>query len=48
MEFTKESAVVQTWVRAVRNGVKSFEEVPVLFNLRDVVAAVLEGGETNV
>lgn len=47
MLFTKESVVVKTWVRVIRNGVKTFEEVPALHNLRDCVAAVLEGGETD-
>lgn len=45
--FTIESIVVQTWVRAIRNGVKSFEEVPALSNLRDCVAKVFEGDESN-
>lgn len=43
--FTKESAVVQAWVRVIRNGVKKFEDVPALHNLRDCVATALEGGE---
>ncbi|ERI10882.1 hypothetical protein [Aneurinibacillus aneurinilyticus] len=46
--FTKESIVVKTWVLAVQNGVKSFEDVPVLHNLRDCVSTILEEGEDNV
>ncbi|MED4726984.1 hypothetical protein P9597_02315 [Aneurinibacillus migulanus] len=45
--FTKDSIVVKTWVRVIRNGGKTFEDVPALHNLRDCVSAVLEGGETD-
>lgn len=46
--FTVESIVVQTWVRAIRNGVKTIEEVPALHNLHECVVSVLEGGEKHV
>ncbi|MCP1355474.1 hypothetical protein [Aneurinibacillus migulanus] len=41
MQFTKDSAVVQAWVRVIRNGGKSFEEVPALHNLREEVGKKL-------
>ncbi|MFT9848525.1 hypothetical protein [Aneurinibacillus sp. REN35] len=48
MIFTKESPVVQAWVRGIQSGGKTIEEVPNLSNLRSVVAEALEGGETHV
>ena len=46
--FTKNSVIVQTWVKAVRNGDKKLSEVPNLSNLVAVVTEVVEGGEPNV
>jgi len=42
--FNEDSVVVQTWVRAVRNGTRTLEEVPNLSNLREVVISIIEGG----
>lgn len=42
--FNENSIVVQTWVRAVRNGTKTLEDVPDLSNLREVVISIIEGG----
>ena len=43
--FTEESVVPNVWAKAVRNGVKTIEEVPNLSNLREIVIALLKGGE---
>lgn len=43
--FNEKSAIVGIWVRAILSGSKTIEDVPNLFNLREVVKAVLEGGE---
>lgn len=42
MVFTKDSAIVKTWVSLVMMGVYSREDVPHLFNLREVVYSVLD------
>lgn len=42
--FNENSIVVKTWVKAVRNGTKTLEEVPNLSNLREVVISIIEGG----
>ncbi|WP_419957203.1 hypothetical protein [Psychrobacillus psychrotolerans] len=46
--FTKNSVIVQTWAKAVRNGDKELSEVPNLSNLVAVVTEIVEGGEQNV
>lgn len=46
--FTKDSVIVQTWAKAVRNGNKELSEVPNLSNLVAVVTEIVEGGEPNV
>lgn len=43
--FNKDSGLVQVWVTLIRQGTYTVEQVPNLSNLREVVAAVLEGGE---
>ena len=43
--FNENSVIVQVWVRAVRNGTKTLEDVPNLQNLREVVISIIEGGE---
>lgn len=42
MNFTEESAIVQTWVRLVTGGEYTREQVPVLGNLQDVVYSILD------
>lgn len=42
MKFTKDYLIVDVWYRRVANGICSFEEVPKLFNLRDVVKELLD------
>ena len=41
MVFTKNSGLVKTWVRLVLCGVVTVEQVPALFNLRTVVAEIV-------
>lgn len=41
MTFTKESGLVKVWVSMVLSGTYTLEQVPQLFNLRDVVAQVI-------
>lgn len=43
--FTKNSMVVNAWVALIKAGQRKFEEVPALWNLREVVEEVLKGGE---
>lgn len=42
MVFTKNSALVKTWVGLVICGVYTKDQVPKLFNLRDVVSSVVD------
>lgn len=42
MVFTKDSRIVQDYVLLIKKGLKSFDEVPDLFNLREVVKQCLE------
>lgn len=41
MVFTKDSALVKTWVSLVLSGAYTKEQVPKLFNLREVVGEVV-------
>ncbi len=41
MVFTKDSAIVKVWVSLVLSGVYTLEQVPALFNLKEVVAEVI-------
>lgn len=40
--FNKDSAIVKTWVALVLGGVYTREQVPKLFNLKEVVFLVLD------
>lgn len=42
MNFTKESRLVQDYVLLINKGIRVLEEVPNLFNLKEVVAQCLE------
>lgn len=42
MVFTKNSALVKTWVSLVLSGAYTKEQVPKLFNLRDVVGEIVD------
>lgn len=41
MVFTKESRIVQDYVLLINKGLKTFDDVPNLFNLREVVEQCL-------
>ena len=41
MTFDKNSGLVIVWVNMVQNGTYTRDQVPKMFNLRDVVAGVL-------
>ena len=42
MVFTKNSALVKTWVSLALSGAYTKEQVPKLFNLRDVVGEIVD------
>lgn len=42
MVFTKDSALVKTWVSLVLSGAYTKEQIPKLFNLREVVSEVVD------
>ncbi|WP_274853281.1 hypothetical protein [Bacillus methanolicus] len=49
--FNENSVVVQAWVRKIREGAVTFDDVPALSNLRDIVRDILDhkkGEEANV
>lgn len=46
MTFTKDSGLVKVWVRLVQNGTYTREQVPALYNLREVVYEVLDEQES--
>lgn len=43
MVFTKNSILVKTWVSLILCGTFTLEQVPRLFNLKDVVTEIIEG-----
>ena len=45
MEFTTDSAIVQTWVRLIKNGDFTKEQIPTLGNLQEIVHTILEPEE---
>ena len=42
MKFTKNSGLVKVWARQVKSGTYTRDQVPDMFNLREVVYAVLD------
>ena len=46
MNFTENSGLVKTWVNLVKGGAYTREQIPNLFNLREVVTGVLDAAET--
>ncbi len=42
MNFTRESRIVQDYVLLINKGLKTLEDVPNLFNLKEVVGLCLE------
>lgn len=47
MMFNKNSGLVQVWVRLIRNGTYTIENVPNLSNLRIIVIEIIEEEEDN-
>lgn len=45
MIFTKDSGLVRVWVNLIKNGYRKLEEVPNLYNLKEVVAEIIEKGD---
>lgn len=43
MIFTKDSGLVKVWVSLVIGGTYTLEQVPTLYNLKEVVSGVLNG-----
>lgn len=43
MTFTKDSGLVKVWVSLVLAGTYTLEQVPELYNLKDVVTSVVNG-----
>lgn len=43
--FNENSIVVQAWVRQIKQKVVTFDDVPVLFNFRDVVSNILDNNK---
>lgn len=41
--FDKDSGLVQIWVKLIQNGTYTIDDVPDLFNLREVVIEILGG-----
>lgn len=39
--FTKNSAIVKSWIRLIKAGRRTYEDVPALGNLREVIAEIL-------
>ncbi len=45
MNFTKDSGLVRVWVNLIKNGYRKLEEVPNLYNLKEVVKEIIEKGD---
>lgn len=43
MVFTKDSGLVKVWVSLIMVGTYTLDQVPVLFNLKEVVTEVVSG-----
>jgi hypothetical protein len=43
MIFTKDSGLVKVWVSLIMVGTYTLDQVPVLFNLKEVVTEVVSG-----
>lgn len=44
--FNANSGLVQVWVRLVKDGIYTADQIPAIENLKAVVNSVLEGGAT--
>ncbi|WP_195444685.1 hypothetical protein [Peptoniphilus harei] len=45
MVFTKDSGLVRVWINLIKNGYRKLEEVPNLYNLKEVVKEIIEKGD---
>lgn len=45
MVFTKDSGLVRVWVNLIKNGYRTLDEVPNLYNLKEVVKEIIEKGD---
>ena len=43
--FNENSITVQAWVRKIKEGAVTFDDVPSLLNLRDVVRDILDNNK---
>ncbi|GIO32002.1 hypothetical protein J2TS6_31430 [Paenibacillus albilobatus] len=43
MQFTRESGLVKVWVSLVMTGTYRIDQVPELYNLKEVVSEVING-----
>lgn len=43
--FDKNSKVVKAWVKLIQNGDRTLDEVPKLFNLREIVTEIIQEEE---
>lgn len=46
--FTENSIVVRTWVKKIKDGTYTYDDVPNLSNLREMVERVLRKDEPSV
>ncbi len=42
MQFSKNSGLVRIWISLIRAGIYTLEQVPSLFNFKEVVTEILE------
>lgn len=45
MTFTKESGLVKIWVQLVQKGTYTRDQVPAMYNLREVVCEILDAAD---
>ena len=45
MKFAKDSGLVRVWVNLIKNDYRKLDEVPKLFNLKEVVTEIIEKGD---
>lgn len=42
MTFNKDSGLVKVWVKLVQNGTYTRDQIPKMYNLREIVAEILD------
>lgn len=48
MRFNRDSGLVKVWVKLVRNGIYTREQIPEMYNLRETVEEILDGQKEGV